>query len=329
MADDDRYRLGDPDAAANLLRDLYVGLRRQLALWARVTHQTPQARMGYVGQHLVSVVTGHSGGRSGARGYDLVLPDGYSEIKTCYRVDQLGKCNSCGAGVASVESMCPSCRSNDVKRNDDSKWLLTPRSEAELAGYLGAKSFYLVLFDFVGEGVAGFEEEDVNARIFEVDPLSPGFALCLVDYFFNIRSKSKSKAPFNLWPFSPKFYLMEPSLIYHAVIRLDDTIETLCFDGQVGTCGPIAFPDLTLFSRATTFTVDSVVKAARLLGEPVAASTRPAGVLAELQLRREQARIDDSALAQALAWGVYEDLTAPYAAHLPPSTRALRDRFPA
>lgn len=39
----------------------------------KITQQTPQARMGYVGQHLVSVVTGYPGGKSGARGYDLVI----------------------------------------------------------------------------------------------------------------------------------------------------------------------------------------------------------------------------------------------------------------
>ena len=42
--------------------------------------------MGYIGQHLVSVVTGFPGGKSGARGYDLVMDNGhYGEIKTCYK----------------------------------------------------------------------------------------------------------------------------------------------------------------------------------------------------------------------------------------------------
>lgn len=50
--------------------------------------------MGYVGQHLASIVTGYPGGKSGARGYDMIIDDAqYAEIKTCYRVDQLGKCN--------------------------------------------------------------------------------------------------------------------------------------------------------------------------------------------------------------------------------------------
>ena len=97
--------------ASSLLTDLYVSLRRSLQKWAAVTHQTPQPRMGYVGQHLVSVVTGHPGGRSGARGDDIKLPNGRTaEIKCCYRVDQLGICKKCGAKVARIEKVCPIAR---------------------------------------------------------------------------------------------------------------------------------------------------------------------------------------------------------------------------
>ena len=86
------YKMGTLEASEQLIQDLYIDLRKRVNLWASITHQTAQARMGYVGQHLVSVVTGHLGGRSGARGKDLLLSnDEYAEIKTCYRVDQLGK----------------------------------------------------------------------------------------------------------------------------------------------------------------------------------------------------------------------------------------------
>ena len=75
-----------------------------------------------VGQHLVSVVTGYPGGKSGARGYDLVIDDErHGEIKTCYRVDQLGSCNACGAVVSSLETECAVCRSTSINRKDDSK----------------------------------------------------------------------------------------------------------------------------------------------------------------------------------------------------------------
>lgn len=83
------YTLGTIEASEALIKDLYIDLRAKVNAWSKITQQTPQARMGYVGQHLVSVVTGYPGGKSGARGYDLVIDDErHGEIKTCYRVDQ-------------------------------------------------------------------------------------------------------------------------------------------------------------------------------------------------------------------------------------------------
>ena len=111
---DGPHKLGTVEASEYLLKDLYLYLREKLANWAEVTHQTAQARMGYIGQHLVSVVTGFQGGKSGARGRDLIHPDGaYSEIKTCYRVDQLGSCKSCDAKIAAIEDKCSNCESTD------------------------------------------------------------------------------------------------------------------------------------------------------------------------------------------------------------------------
>ena len=134
------YELGTIEASEQLIHDLYIDLRKKANHWASITHQTAQARMGYVGQHLVSVVTGYRGGRSGARGKDLILPNGeYAEIKTCYRVDQLGKCNDCGARVASIELCCPECGSANLQRNDDSKWLIGIRHKEEFASILEPK----------------------------------------------------------------------------------------------------------------------------------------------------------------------------------------------
>ena len=114
------------ELANMLINDLYLDLRRKVNYWSDITKQTPQAKMGYIGQHLVSIVTGFSGGKSGARGYDLIISNTeYGEIKTCYRVDQLGKCNNCNNVVSAVETKCSVCESENIKRNDDSKWLLT------------------------------------------------------------------------------------------------------------------------------------------------------------------------------------------------------------
>lgn len=134
------YTLGTIEASEALIKDLYIDLRAKVNAWSKITQQTPQARMGYVGQHLVSVVTGYPGGKSGARGYDLVIDDErHGEIKTCYRVDQLGSCNACGAVVSSLETECAVCGSTSINRKDDSKWLIAIRNNDEFAKLLTMK----------------------------------------------------------------------------------------------------------------------------------------------------------------------------------------------
>jgi hypothetical protein len=150
MSKKETPQLGSFESSELLIRELYIDLRNKVNKWANITKQTAQARMGYIGQHLTSIVTGYPGGRSGARGYDLVISDNeYGEIKTCYRVDQLGKCNKCQAVVASIEETCHMCGSDDIKRNDDSKWLIGMQHDEEFSRILEPKSYFLVLFDFV------------------------------------------------------------------------------------------------------------------------------------------------------------------------------------
>ena len=258
-------KLGDLASSERLIFDLYIDLRKRINLWAAITHQTAQARMGYVGQHLVSVVTGYPGGKSGVRGRDLVLPDdGYGEIKTSYRVDQLGKCNSCSAPTASIERECPECGSSDIKRNDDSKWLITIRHEDEFASILEPTSYYLVLFDFVDL----LSRDTIRSSIWEVDPQNPGFAYCMVDYRLNIQAKSTSRAPFNLWPYSLKFELMKPLLIYQSTISTaDDSVTTRVFPGRDQPLLHSLRP-LQEYSRSRNLTLDKIGLLARLLDIP-------------------------------------------------------------
>jgi len=209
-----------------LLKDLYLNLRQNLLKWANLTNQTPQARMGYIGQHLTSIVTGHSGGKSGARGRDIVINESeFGEIKTCYRIDQVGACLNCAAKVASFELKCSSCNSSNIDRKDDSKWLITIKDERELKELFDPKIYYLVLFEFVDFN----NPKDINASIYTVDPNTPGFSLCMIDYYFNIKSKSKSGAPFNFWPHSFKFHLMDTKLIYRSILKYDNSINTVVF----------------------------------------------------------------------------------------------------
>ena len=295
--------LGDLESSERLITELYIDLRKRINNWAAVTQQTAQARMGYVGQHLVSVVTGFPGGKSGARGRDLVLPDNeYAEIKTCYRVDQLGKCNTCEEPVASIEPNCPRCEGTDIKRNDDSKWLIGIRHEDELAEILEPKSYYLVLFDFVNLQ----NPERIRSSIWEVDPKMPGFAYCMVDYRYNIQSKSVSRAAFNLWPFQLKFALMRPTLMYRSTIStVDDSIETLVFPGrdepQLFTLGP-----LQSYSRSQNLTSEKIKNLAELMEipEPLPDSGKRA-LLQHVQEHISQEGIDPEIVADSMAKAIY------------------------
>ena len=163
------YRLGTIEASEALIKDLYIDLRTKVNAWSEITQQTPQARMGYIGQHLVSVVTGYPGGKSGARGYDLIIsPTEHGEIKTCYRVDQLGSCKNCSAVVSSLETVCSACGSDDINRKDDSKWLISIRNDDEFAKILAPNTYYFVLFEY--ENLSNTAESDIIASIWEVNP---------------------------------------------------------------------------------------------------------------------------------------------------------------
>ena len=259
---DNSIRLGDLQSSEKLISDLYIYLRKRINTWAAITHQTAQARMGYVGQHLTSVVTGFPGGKSGARGHDLVLPNNeYAEIKTCYRVDQLGRCNSCNVRIASIERECSECGSKDIKRNDDSKWLIGIRHDEEFAQILEPKAYYLVLFDFVD-----LQSPDaIRSSIWEVNPKLPGFAYCMVDYRLNIQARSESKASFNLWPYQLKFCLMRPTLIYRSTIStVSDSISTEIFPGR-DQAQLHSLDSLDEYSRSQNLTPDKIKFLSKLL----------------------------------------------------------------
>ncbi len=295
--------LGTVEAAEGVLKDLYVDLRRKVRQWSEVTRQTPQARMGYVGQHLVSAVTGYPGGRSGARGHDLVLPnDAHAEIKTCSRVDQLGSCKTCGAAVSSVETGCAECEGVDIVRKDDSKWLITCKNEAELSDLFQAEFFYLVLFDFANV----HEAVDINARIWRLNPRTPAFAYCMVDYFFNIQAKSQSKAPFNLWPFKLKFDLLCSEIIFHAVIDTNDVIETRIFPGVVGEPQTWGLENLSKYARSggEALGIDTLRELADRLGI-VTGGLNKVGTLRALQEAREAAAFTENMLVEQFCVALY------------------------
>ena len=307
--------LGTVEYSERLIQDLYLGLRRKINIWAAVTEQTAQARMGYVGQHLVSVATGFPGGKSGARGKDLILPGGkYAEIKTCYRVDQLGACSKCGQAVASIETRCtnPECGSDRIVRKDDSKWLISIRNDDEFAIVTEPDYYYLVLFDFVDLA----NPNTIRASVWRVDSSAPGFGLCMIDYYMNIRAGSTSKAPFNLWPYSLKFELMKPALIYRSLIAADDTITTQIFPGRDLEV-PSPAPRLLDFTRSTNLTVEKTLAAAAALNLGIGSSGTKAAVFARFDESVVSNAIDPARVADALARELYRDEVVAHEYSLP------------
>ena len=315
-----QFALGTVAASEALIADVYLRLRSDLFRWATLTGQTPQPRMGYIGQHLTSVVTGHRGGGSGGRGKDLVLASGgHAEIKTCYRVDQLGTCRTCGATVPAILLECPACGSSALLRKADSKWLLAPKHDAEFAEFFEPQSYYFVLFDF--EDLA--DPTVINARIWEVDPKQNGFVYCMIDYYENIRTNSASAAPFNLWPFSLKFQLMEPTLIYHAVIDADESITTVIFPGERGSESAVDLDKFTNFSGTTGFTNAMITELADKFSIPVTLSGSRVNRLAALQQSREESGFSNHIVVDLVAEAMYRDRIAPHFRWLPHGPAAV------
>lgn len=317
------YRLGTQEASEALIKDLYIDLRTKVNAWSEITHQTPQARMGYVGQHLVSVVTGFPGGKSGARGYDLVMDGGaYGEIKTCYRVDQLGSCRDCGAVVSSLETECSTCGSKKIDRKDDSKWLISLRNESEFARVTQPQRYYFVLFEFAD--LTNPANNDIEASIWEVDPKNKGFAYCMIDYYLNIRAKSKSKAPFNMWPYEIKFLLTKPLLIYRSHIKSNGTIWTELFP-RSGTPQREELKPLTAYSRAATITLAAARGVLRRVTGEDPGEKSKTEYLALLEEMRSTSDLSNDQLCDLLAEEIYLPRIVPVKTQIP---EQIRDLYP-
>ncbi len=48
--------------------DIIITPKATLKKWSAITNQTPAVKLGYIGQHLASLITGVKGTGSGARG---------------------------------------------------------------------------------------------------------------------------------------------------------------------------------------------------------------------------------------------------------------------
>lgn len=316
------YKLGTIEASEALIKDLYIDLRTKVNAWSEITQQTPQARMGYIGQHLVSVVTGYPGGKSGARGYDLVISQNqYGEIKTCYRVDQLGACNKCSAVVSSLETECAVCGSSDINRKDDSKWLISIRNDDEFTRILDPQYYYFVLFEF--ESIYDNTNNNIIASIWEVNPKNKGFAYCMMDYYLNIRSKSTSKAPFNMWPYALKFALTEPTLIYRSKITMEGDIITDIFPTK-NNIKLDELQTLNCYAGATTISVDDIKNIIKYYKPTVSnMGSNKNKLLTELEEIRTSLGISNADLCNRFVDEIYLPRLLPKKTAIPEKLRSL------
>lgn len=204
-----------------MLDDLFVKPRALIGKWAEITHQTAQARLAYPGQHLASVVTGVRGTGTAARGEDL---EDSSEVKSCSKADQLGSCEACGAPVPAWMEDCPKCSSPEIKRKDDSHWIVSIRRKTELEQLAKTRRVILVLFDRTAAS-----RSDIRVRIWEVwpdDERCGYFKEFISDYYNNNFLKKREAglepAPCNLHPLKFDHLMMNPVKVLDAHINSPD-----------------------------------------------------------------------------------------------------------
>jgi hypothetical protein len=110
-----------------LLQEQVLDQAIMLRFWRNLTKQPAQIDTGYIGQHLVSLITSLYGG--GFRGKGLDLEDG-SEVKSANFLDSL-----------------------DARGAIAPRWNFSSNSEAELENYLVCPYLYLVSLDLDPQGL--------------------------------------------------------------------------------------------------------------------------------------------------------------------------------
>ena len=212
----------------SIIEDLVITPRLMALEWSKITKQTPNLKVGYPGQHIASIITGVEGEKTGARGNDL--KDG-TELKSCSRIDQMDKCKQCKLGVARIDNSCENCGSEQIKRVNDSKWLLTLRSEEDVDLLLNKVPRILFLIgDYPNFSSSDFDT--LRFQAFEIWPNSRRsiqFRSIIENYYYKIFlehkkiSPNKTPAPKNFWPYSYQFYLSNPIKIFECEVKNANT----------------------------------------------------------------------------------------------------------
>lgn len=206
---------------ADFLQEVVISPRSVMRKRAKVTNQTPAAKLGYVGQHLASLITGVPGTGTGARGDDLADK---SEVKSCNKVDQVDKCKKCGGRVMRMQSECPYCHSSYIERKEDSKWLFSIRDEHELQQYKELDRIILLLFDYPQFSQGVFH--DIRIRSFEIYPQEERmnvFCKLIDNHYYNIYlpkiSRNLKTNPMNLHPDKFQFFMCNPIKTFECIIK--------------------------------------------------------------------------------------------------------------
>lgn len=221
LPDKSKIKIGNNKAnIENFINDVIIIPRRSLRYWSNITNQTPAAKIGYIGQHLASLITGVRGTGSGARGDDLADT---TEVKSCNKVDQADKCRCCGHRVMRYDVKCPNCDSEDIERKNDSKWLFSIRDEYELDQYKNLNRILLLLMDY--PGFLNNDFSDIMISAFEIYPKENRmnvFNQLIDNHYRNIyrpkADEGKKTNPMNLHPWSFQFYKCNPILVFQCVI---------------------------------------------------------------------------------------------------------------
>lgn len=212
------------------LDELIISPRTNLRRWSELTNQTPATKIGYIGQHLASLITGVPGTGSGARGDDLA---DHSEVKSCNKVDQVDKCKDCGSRVLRFQTHCPVCHSANINRKNDSKWLFSPRSQEELDQYLNLSRLVLILMDY--PNFAKLDFSDIRILAFEIYPREERmsvFRRLITYYYHNIylpkHNDERGKTnPMNLHPLMFQFYKCNPIKTFECIIHDIDSAPNI------------------------------------------------------------------------------------------------------
>lgn len=204
-----------------IIYDMIVSPTQVYNKWARKTNQTEHPPLGYAAQHIVSLLINEKGTKSAARGLDI---ESGSEIKTCSRVGQTDTCKKCKSRVYKTESICNKCKSDNIQRKQDSKWLFVVHNKDDIDKLCKNERILLFLEDYPEFEKRNFQT--IRIQLFEIylnNKRHKNFQKIIEQYFEEIylvnKKNGKKSAPKNFWPYRYEFYMCLPLLTFSATIE--------------------------------------------------------------------------------------------------------------